>query len=302
MPGWIPGFVLAEPAAGPDSQLVAVKVRRAGPWQRYRRNRGALFGLAALGAALFVAAAPQALTARAPTAMAATPFVAPGPSHWMGTDDLGRDVLSGVVHGARTSLRVGFLATCIALTIGGAIGSLSGYYGGRIDGLLTGVTEWVLVIPRFFLALLLVAIWGASTWNIIVAIGVLSWPLTARLIRAEFLALKEREFVMAARAVGSGDGAIITRQILPNALAPVVVNGSLEVGNAILLEAAMSFLGLGDPRTVSWGSMLFNAQAFFRDAWWMSVFPGLAIFLVVLSLNLIGDGLNDSLNVRLAGR
>jgi peptide/nickel transport system permease protein len=234
--------------------------------------------------------------------MAATPFVAPGPSHWMGTDDLGRDVLSGVVHGARTSLRVGFLATCIALTIGGAIGSLSGYYGGRIDGLLTGVTEWVLVIPRFFLALLLVAIWGASTWNIIVAIGVLSWPLTARLIRAEFLALKEREFVMAARAVGSGDGAIITRQILPNALAPVVVNGSLEVGNAILLEAAMSFLGLGDPRTVSWGSMLFNAQAFFRDAWWMSVFPGLAIFLVVLSLNLIGDGLNDSLNVRLAGR
>jgi peptide/nickel transport system permease protein len=234
--------------------------------------------------------------------MAATPFVAPGPTHWMGTDDLGRDVLSGVVHGARTSLRVGFLATCIALAIGGAMGSLSGYYGGRIDSLLTGVTEWVLVIPRFFLALLLVAIWGASTWNIIVAIGVLSWPLTARLIRAEFLALKEREFVMAARAVGSGDVAIITRQILPNALAPVVVNGSLEVGSAILLEAAMSFLGLGDPRAVSWGSMLFNAQGFFRDAWWMSVFPGLAIFLVVLSLNLIGDGLNDALNVRLAGR
>ena len=150
--------------------------------------------------------------------------------------------------------------------------------------------------------MLLVAIWGATTWNITLAIGILSWPLTARLIRAEFLTLKERDLVVAARAVGLPDRTIILRQILPNALPPAVVNASLEVGNAILLEASMSFLGLGDPSVPSWGSMLFNAQGFIRDAWWMSLFPGAAIFLTVLSLNLVGDGLTDALNVRLAGR
>jgi peptide/nickel transport system permease protein len=220
----------------------------------------------------------------------------------MGTDDLGRDVLAGVVHGARTSLRVGFLATAISLAIGVTLGAVAGYHGGGIDSVLTAVTEWVQVIPRFFLALLLVALWGATTWNIVVAIGILSWPLTARLARAEFLALKQREFVTAARAVGLSDGRIMLRQILPNALAPLVVNASLEVGNAILLEAGMSFLGLGDPQAVSWGSMLFNAQGFFRRAWWMSVFPGAAIFCTVLSLNLVGDGLNQSLNVRILDR
>lgn len=255
-------------------------------------------GLVTLGAFLVCAIAPSWVTSREPTRMTFAPFSPPTSAHPMGTDDLGRDVLSGVVHGAHTSLRIGFLAAAITVVIGVAIGALSGFYGGRVDALLTGLTEWVLVIPRFFLALLLVAIWGASTWNIVIAIGILSWPLTARLTRAEFLSLKEREFVAAAQATGVQDGSLMVRHILPNALPPIVVNASLEVGNAILLEAGMSFLGLGDPSTTSWGSMLLNAQSFFRRAWWMSVFPGTAVLLVVLSLNLIGDSLNQSLNVR----
>ena len=271
-------------------------------WRRYARSVTGMAGLATLGGFLVCAIGPGWVTSREPTRMTFRPFSPPGVAHPMGTDDLGRDVLSGVVHGSRASLRIGFLATGITVAIGVSIGALSGFYGGRVDEVLSGLTEWVLVIPRFFLALLLVAIWGASTGNIIIAIGVLSWPLTARLTRAEFLSLKEREFVTAARATGVTDGSLMVAHMLPNALPPIVVNASLEVGNAILLEAAMSFLGLGDPSTTSWGSMLLNAQGFFRRAWWMSVFPGSAVLLVVLSLNLIGDSLNQSLNVRLWNR
>jgi len=269
---------------------------------RYLQNGPAVVGLAVLLGVLTCAVVPGLVTARTPTAMGAATFAPPTPDHPMGTDDLGRDVLAGVVHGARTSLRIGLHATTISLLIGVAVGALAGFHGGGVDGALTTVTEWVQVIPRFFLALLLVALWGATTWNIVVAIGILSWPLTARLARAEFLTLREREFVTAARALGLPDRRIVVRQILPNALPPLVVNASLEIGNAILLEAGMSFLGLGDPQAVSWGSMLFNAQGFFRRAWWMSAFPGAAIFCTVLSLNLVGDGLNQSLNVRMLTR
>jgi len=237
-----------------------------------------------------------------PLRMVGQSFRPPEDKHPMGTDDLGRDIYSGMLFGARISLMVGYLAAAASIAIGVIIGGVSGYYGGRIDDIMMRITELFLVIPRFFLALILVALFGASVWNLIFAIAILSWPGTARLVRAEFLSLKEREFVDAARTLGAGDLNLIVDEILPNATPPIIVNGSLEVARAILLEAGLSFLGLGDPNMASWGYMLNNAQRFIRQAWWMAIFPGLAIFLVALGLNLVGDGLNDALNPRLKER
>ncbi|OFX14875.1 MAG: ABC transporter permease, partial [Armatimonadetes bacterium RBG_19FT_COMBO_69_19] len=214
----------------------------------------------------------------------------------------GRDIWTGVLFGARVSLTVGVLAATTSALIGTAIGSIAGYYGGGVDNVLMRGTEFFLVIPSFLLALILVAVSGPSIWNVILTIGLLGWPSTARLIRAEFLSLKQREFVMAAHAVGAGTARIVFRQILPNAAPPAVVMTSLGVASAILVEAGLSFLGLGDPNLFSWGLMLRNSREFLRIAWWMPTFPGLAIFLTVLSVNLVGDGLNDALNPRLTHR
>jgi peptide/nickel transport system permease protein len=164
------------------------------------------------------------------------------------------------------------------------------------------VTEFFLVIPRFFLVLVMVALFGNSLWHVILVIGVLSWPVTARLVRVEFLGLREKEFVESTRAAGASDLRIIFRHILPNAMAPIVVSGSLQIARAILMEAGLSFLGLGDPNQTSWGVMLYNAQRFLRQAWWTATFPGLAIFFLVMGFNLVGDGLNDALNPRQKGK
>ncbi len=223
----------------------------------------------------------------------------PSPNHPMGTDDLGRDIFSGVIYGARVSLLVGLLAATMSALIGGFVGAMSGYFGRLVDESLMRITELFQVIPLFFLALILVAIFGANMWNVIFAIGVLSWPATARLMRAEFLSLKESTFVVASRSLGVSDMHLAFREILPNAAPPVIINTTLLVGFAILIEAGLGFLGLADPNMISWGYMLNNAQSFLRHAWWMAVFPGVAIFLCVLSINLMGDGMNDALNPRL---
>ena len=183
--------------------------------------------------------------------------------------------------------------------IGLTIGSIAGYFGGRADNVLMRITEMFQILPQFFLAIIVVALFGSSLWNIVFVIGILTWPVTARLLRAEFMTLKGREFVDAARALGMSDFDLITREILPNALPPIIVNASLQISGAILLEASLSFLGLGDPDAMSWGIMLHNAQEYFNRAWWMAAFPGLALFATTLALNLTGDGLNDALNPKL---
>lgn len=270
--------------------------------RRFARSRPALLGFTIVLLLIAVAMAAPLVAPADPFRTSPAAFRAPGTTALFGTDNLGRDVWSGVAHGTRVSLLVGVLAAFTAATVGVIVGSLAGYIGGRVDAWLMRGAELFQTIPQFFLALLVVALIGRGLEKVILVLGLLGWPLIARLIRAEFLSLREREFVEAARALGMSGWRITAQVILPNALPPAIVAASLGVGEAILLEAGLSFFGLGDPNLVSWGLMLQNAQGFLRRAWWMAVFPGLAIFLAVLGFNLLGDGLNDALNPRLRSR
>ncbi len=271
-------------------------------WRRYRRSLAGVVGLATIALLAFVAVMADLIAPANPFALSPESFRPPGLRHLMGTDDLGRDIWSGVVYGARVSLLVGLLTAGASTLFGILIGGVSGYYGGTLDDVLMRLTEFFMVIPRFFLALVIIALFGANLWGIILVLAALSWPMTARLFRAEVLRLKSLEYVVAARAMGCEDVPILFKQILPNALSPIVVNISVQVAYAIILEAGLSFLGLGDPSSMSWGVMLSNAQQFLRRAWWIATFPGLAIFLAVFGFNLVGDGLNDALNPRLRTR
>jgi peptide/nickel transport system permease protein len=252
------------------------------------------------GAGLFVAAAVLGpwLAPFNPLALSHATLLAPGAPHWLGTDDLGRDVLSGVLHGARVSLTVGLLSAAGAVLIGMLIGAVAGYVGGAVDEALMRVTEWVLVVPQFLIVLVIAAIFGSDLGLVITVLAAVAWPTTARLTRAQFLALRDREFVIAARSLGASDARIVLRQILPNVLPPIVVAASLQIPASILSEASLRFLGLSDPHSVSWGGMLNQAQNFLQQAWWMPLFPGVAIFATVLSFNLAGEALNDALDPR----
>jgi peptide/nickel transport system permease protein len=274
-----------------------------GRWRVFARNPASIVGLLIFAALIAMTGAGMVATPFDPEHVGAGPAMAPpGIEHWMGTDELGRDVFSRILVGIRVSLLVGIVAAAISTGLGIVVGSLSGFYGGRIDDLLMRITEIFQVIPRFFLAVILVAFFGARLINIILAIALLSWPEIARIVRAEFLTLRTRQFVDAARVAGAATATLIFAEILPNALAAVVVNGTLQVGQAMLLEAGLSYLGLGDPSQVSLGLMLHQAQSIMRSAWWTTAVPGVMIFLAVVSLNLFGDGLNDVLNPRLRGR
>jgi peptide/nickel transport system permease protein len=226
----------------------------------------------------------------------------PSAGHWMGTDQYGRDVLSRLLHGSRVSLAVGLVAVSILVLVGTLVGSLAGFYGGLVDGILMRLVDILLCIPTFFLILMVIAFVGPNILNIMVIIGVTSWTDVARLVRGEILALKEREFIQAARVMGFSDARIILKHLLPNALGPVLVVATLGVGSCILVESSLSFLGLGvQPPTASWGNMLMEGKGHLTDAWWLITFPGAAIFLTVLGYNLLGEGVRDLLDPRLKG-
>jgi peptide/nickel transport system permease protein len=227
----------------------------------------------------------------------------PSGAHPLGTDDLGRDVLARVVYGARVSLKVGFVAVGIATALGLFVGLLSGFYGGWVDAVLMRFVDMMLCFPTFFLILSVIAFLEPSIWNIMAVIGLTGWMGVARLVRAETLPLKERDFVAAARAQGAGDARIIFRHVLPNTLAPILVAATLGVAGAILTESALSFLGIGvQPPTPSWGNILTTGKDNIEFAWWLSLFPGLAILVTVLGYNLLGEGIRDAADPRLKGR
>ena len=250
-------------------------------------------------AAVAVAAVvgPLILTGN-PLAAAGTALQPPGESHLFGTDDLGRDVLLGVVYGARVSLLAGGIAAVTSALLGTAVGAAAGFYGPPLDDLLMRLTEVTQIAPRFFLAVLVAALFGPSVWYLALVLGFTFWPQTARLLRAQVLTLREREYVVAARAVGMTEPHILIRHVLPNAASVVIITAALQIGAAILVEASLSFLGLGDRSQISWGYMLNNAQPFLRTAWWMSLFPGAALALTVLGANLLADGLHSALDPR----
>ncbi len=265
------------------------------------RNRLALAGLAAVLALALVAILAPWISPHPPDRVdAANVLSPPDREHPLGTDELGRDVASRMIYGARISLAVGFVAVGIAVAIGIAIGALAGYYGGWVDAAAMRFTDIMLCFPTFFLILAVIAYLNPSIWNIMIVIGVTSWMGVARLVRAEFLSLKERDFVVAARAQGVGDGRVIFRHILPNAMAPVYVSAILGVAGAVLVESSLSFLGLGvPPPTPSWGNILTAGKDNIEIAWWLSLYPGFAILITVLGYNLLGEGIRDALDPRL---
>lgn len=248
-----------------------------------------VFGIALVILVAAVALIGPLLVSAEPFRPTGTPLLPPSPGHPLGTDDLGRDVLAGVVHGARASLLVGLVTALASAVIGTAVGSVAGYWGGRVDDVLMRGTEFVQVVPRFFLALVIAALFGPSLAVLVALLGLTFWPGTARLLRSRMFTLREREYVLAARATGVPGRRVVIRHLLPNAIGVVVTSAALQVGAAILTEASLAFVGLGDPTVISWGRMLNDAQPFLRLAWWMSVFPGLALVATVLGTNLVAD-------------
>lgn len=226
-------------------------------------------------------------------------LLSPSTAHWMGTDGLGRDVLSRMLYGGRISLLVGFVAVGISTLIGVLLGALAGYYRGWVDTLIMRLVDIMLSIPSFFLILAVIAFLTPSIWNVMIVIGLTSWMGVTRLVRAEFLSLADREFILASRTLGAKDFRLIFLHLLPNSFTPIIVSAVLGVASAVLLESGLSFLGLGvQAPQASWGNILTDAQEYLQFAWWLSLFPGLAIFLTVLGYNLLGEGLRNAFDPR----
>lgn len=273
-------------------------------WARFIRNRSAIAGLVLIALVLAMTLIVPAFYPVDPFDIVWRPLAPPGeaPAIPLGSDFLGRNVLAGIVHGGRATLAVGASAAAICMIIGIAIGAAAGFYGGLLDEGLMRITEFFQVLPALLFAMALVSLFGPNLVTIAVAIGLVSWPPVARLTRAEFLRIKELDYVRASRAIGAPDRRLIWRVILPNALPPLIVAATLTVGAAILFEAGLSFLGLGDPNAMSWGLMIGANRDFVLDAWWTVTLPGLAIFVTVLGVSLVGDGLTDALDPKPHGR
>ncbi|MDB5379728.1 MAG: transporter permease [Rubritepida sp.] len=270
----------------------------------YARSPSAVVGLLLLLLVIGMAVSADWLFPNDPLSLAGRPLQWPGanPRFWLGTDNSGRDIAAQIFHGARVALLIGLVATSIAVVIGIVIGAVAGFYGGWVDDVLMRVTEAFQTLPNFLLLLVLVSVFGSEIATVVVAIGMVSWPAPARLTRAEFLSLRSREFVEACRTLGMRDAQIIFREILPNALPPVIVYASVVMAVAILLESALAFLRLSDPNVSSWGNLIGLGRDVLRVQWYVSAIPGVAILITVLAVSLVGQGLNDALNPRLRGR
>jgi peptide/nickel transport system permease protein len=271
--------------------------------RHFKKSKVALAGLFILGLLYLIALLAPLLAPYDPIAqrdIVATSYLSPNAQHWLGTDRFGRDILSRILYGARISLSIGFIATLISVTLGTVLGALAGYFGGKIDALLMRFTDMVLAFPRLVLLIMIVALFSPSIAVIITVLGLTQWPNTTRIVRGDVLSLREREFIQAAHALGMGKARIIFRHLIPNVLAPVIVTATLGIGNTIVLEAGLSFLGLGvQPPIPSWGNMVSDGRDNLLGAWWVATFPGLTIVLTVLAFNLVGDGLRDALDPRL---
>jgi peptide/nickel transport system permease protein len=272
--------------------------------KRLTMSPTAIVGLLLLVLVIGMALSAPVLFPKDPLGLAGRPLQWPfvNARFWLGTDTTGRDIAAQIFHGARVSLMIGVVATLLAITIGIVIGALAGYYGGIVDDVLMRITEAFQTLPNFLLLLVLVAVFGSDIKTVTIAIGLVSWPAAARLTRAEFLSLRGREFVQACRTLGMRDLQIIFREILPNALPPVIVYASVIMATAILLESALAFLNLSDPNIPSWGNLIGAGRSVLRTQWYVSAIPGVAILLTVLSVSLVGQGLNDALNPRLKRR
>ena len=294
----------AAPAATQPLRLREDGGRRRRTVRAFARHRLALAGLVVISllglAALF---APLVATHDPDRVDLLAASSGPSADHWLGTDEVGRDVFSRLVYGARVSLSVGLVAVAIYTAIGTLLGAVSGYFGGAVDGLIQRLTDTVMCFPTLIIIIAAVSITGPSIWNVMLILGLLTWPGTCRLVRGQFLSLREREFLEAARAAGVGDARLIVRHLLPNALAPVIVSATFGVAGAILTEAGLSFLGLGvQPPTASWGNLINLAQSatILQTMPWLWAPPGILIAVAVLSINFVGDGLRDALDPRVA--
>jgi len=291
-----PTTVTLKEAADPRKQVS----ERQRIWRRFKRYRPGLFGLGVIVLLVLLAVFSPWIAPHPPEEIH-TPLRGAGPSsdYWLGNDDIGRDILSRLIYGSRIALIVGLGATAIAVTIGITVGATAGYFGGKVDFVLSRFVDTLMAFPLLALLLTLSSVFGPSLRNVVVVIGLTVWAAYARLVRAEVLSLREHDFILAARASGAGDRRIIFRHIVPNAMGPVIVIASLAIGGVIILESALSFLGLGVARpTASWGTMLSDGREFIRNYPHIAIAPGIAITITVLSFNLVGDGLRDALDPR----
>lgn len=272
-------------------------------WRQFKKNKLAIIGLICVVSFYIIALLAPLIAPYDPIAqenVVETRYLAPSFEHPLGTDKFGRDIFSRVVYGSRISLSIGFVAIAISISIGMLIGAVAGYFGGLVDGVLMRLVDVLLAFPRIFLVLALIAVYSNSLWLTMAVLGFTGWMGTSRIVRGQVLSIKEEGYILAARALGMSDSRVIFRHVLPNVLAPVIVIGTLGIGNTILAESFLSYLGLSvSPPTPTWGSIVFEGQDNLLGAWWISTFPGIAIVLTVLGYNLVGDGLRDALDPKI---